>query len=255
MEPNLKLFSLEGKNALVTGANTGLGQSICIAYAAAGANVIGVARRSCRETEEKVKAVGGNFTEIIADLSDFAVIPSIVDKAEQAYGRVDILVNNAGIIKRCDSVDVTIEDWDSVININQKMVFFLSQAFAKKWVADQRGGKIINIASMLSYQGGIRVPAYTASKSAVMGLTKALANEWAGYHINVNAIAPGYMETNNTENLRKDGQRSEEILSRIPAGRWGTPEDIVGAAIFLASEASSYIQGFTLAVDGGWLAR
>ncbi len=147
------------------------------------------------------------------------------------------------------------EDWDSVININEKMVFFLSQAFAKNWIADSKGGKIINIASMLSYQGGIRVPSYTASKSAVMGLTRALANEWAKYNINVNAIAPGYMATNNTQNLRSDEQRSEEILDRIPAGRWGTPEDITGAAIFLASDAAAYIHGFTLAVDGGWLAR
>lgn len=255
MEVNLKQFSLEGKTALVTGANTGLGQRICIAYASAGANVIGVARRSCKETEDKIRELGGNFTELIADLSDFAVIPRIVEEASGVYGRVDILVNNAGAIKRCDAVEVTPQDWDLVIDLNQKMVFFLSQAFAKMWIADQGGGKIINIASMLSYQGGIRVPAYTASKSAVMGLTRALANEWAAYHINVNAIAPGYMETNNTASLRKDGQRSEEILSRIPAGRWGTPEDIAGAAIFLASEAASYVQGFTLAVDGGWLAR
>lgn len=249
------MFSLEGKTALVTGANTGLGQGICVAYAAAGANVIGVARRSCQETAEKITAIGGTFTELIADLSDIAVIPYIVENANKAYGRVDILVNNAGIIKRCDAVDVTTEDWDSVININEKMVFFLSQAFAKGWVADNKGGKIINIASMLSYQGGIRVPAYTASKSAIIGLTRELANEWASHNINVNAIAPGYMETNNTENLRKDGQRSEEILSRIPAGRWGTPEDISGAAIFLASDAAAYVHGFTLAVDGGWLAR
>lgn len=255
MAQNLNMFSLEGKTALVTGANTGLGQGICVAYATAGANVIGVARRSCQETAEKIAAIGGTFMELLADLSDIAVIPYIVENANKAYGRVDILVNNAGIIKRCDAVDVTIEDWDSVININEKMVFFLSQAFAKGWVADNKGGKIINIASMLSYQGGIRVPAYTASKSAIIGLTRELANEWASHNINVNAIAPGYMETNNTENLRKDGQRSEEILSRIPAGRWGTPEDISGAAIFLASDAAAYVHGFTLAVDGGWLAR
>ena len=255
MSQNLNMFSLEGKTALVTGANTGLGQGICVAYAAAGANVIGVARRSCQETADKIASIGGTFTELLADLSDITVIPYIVENANKAYGRVDILVNNAGIIKRCDAVDVTIEDWDSVININEKMVFFLSQAFAKGWVADNKGGKIINIASMLSYQGGIRVPAYTASKSAIMGLTRELANEWASHNINVNAIAPGYMETNNTENLRKDGQRSEEILSRIPAGRWGTPEDISGAAIFLASDAATYVHGFTLAVDGGWLAR
>lgn len=255
MAKNLNQFSLEGKTALVTGANTGLGQGICVAYAGAGANVIGVARRSCQETADQIKAIGGNFTEIIADLSDVNVISRIVEEAEQAYGRVNILVNNAGIIKRCDSVDVTMEDWDSVINLNEKIVFFLSQAFAKNWINDNKGGKIINIASMLSYQGGIRVPSYTASKSAVMGLTRALANEWAKYNINVNAIAPGYMATNNTQNLRSDEQRSEEILSRIPAGRWGTPEDITGAAIFLTSDAAAYVHGFTLAVDGGWLAR
>lgn len=255
MEQNLTMFSLKGKTALVTGANTGLGQGICVAYAAAGANVIGVARRSCQETAEKIAAISGNFTEIIADLSYTNIIPRIVEEANKVYGRVDILVNNAGIIKRCDSVDVTIEDWEAVININEKNVFFLCQAFAKDWIPNKQGGKIINIASMLSYQGGIRVPAYTASKSAVMGLTKALANEWAKYNINVNAIAPGYMATNNTQNLRSDEQRSDEILSRIPAGRWGTPEDLTGAAIFLASDAASYVHGFTIAVDGGWLAR
>ena len=178
-----------------------------------------------------------------------------MEDASKAYGRVDILVNNAGIIKRCNATEVTMADWDSVIDLNEKMVFFLSQAFAQNWINDNKGGKIINIASMLSYQGGIRVPSYTASKSAVMGLTRALANEWAKYNINVNAIAPGYMATNNTQNLRSDEQRSEEILSRIPAGRWGTPEDITGAAIFLASDAAAYVHGFTLAVDGGWLAR
>jgi len=252
---NLSQFSLEGKNALVTGANTGLGQGICVAYAKAGANVVGVARRECSETAEKIAAVGGNFTEVIADLSGTDVIATVVEKAENAYGRVDIVVNNAGIIKRCDAVDVTEEDWDAVIDVNERTVFFLCQAFAKKWIADKKGGKIINIASMLSYQGGIRVPAYTSSKSAILGLTRALANEWASHNINVNAIAPGYMATNNTRNLRDDEQRSEEILSRIPAGRWGTPEDIAGAAVFLASDAAAYIHGFTLAVDGGWLAR
>lgn len=252
---NLDMFSLKGKVAIVTGANTGLGQGICCAYAAAGAKVIGIARRACQETAEKITSLGGTFTEIIADLSDVKVIPHILEEADQLYDCVDILVNNAGIIKRCDAVDVTEDDWDAVININEKMCFFLTQAFAKRWVANNQGGKVINIASMLSYQGGIRVPAYTASKSAVMGLTRALANEWASYNINVNAIAPGYMATNNTENLRGDEKRSKEILSRIPAGRWGTPDDVAGAAIFLASDAAAYIHGFTLAVDGGWLAR
>lgn len=255
MPQDLSMFSLEGKTALVTGANTGLGQGICTAYAAAGANVIGVARRSCQETAEKISAVGGCFTEIIADLSDMQAIPQIVVEAHRAHDRIDILVNNAGIIKRCDAAKVTAEDWDAVTDLNEKMVFFLSQAFAKNWIQDNKGGKIINIASMLSYQGGIRVPAYTASKSAVMGLTRALANEWAPHRINVNAIAPGYMATNNTRNLRSDASRNDDILNRIPACRWGTPEDIAGAAIFLASGAASYVHGFTLAVDGGWLAR
>ncbi len=254
-EPDLSMFSLVGKTALVTGANTGLGQGICVAFAQAGANVIGVARRSCAETAEKIAAFSGSFKEVIADLSDSGVIPHIVEEAEKAFGRVDILVNNAGIIKRCDAVDVTEEDWDAVIDLNERMVFFLSQTFAKKWIADGKGGKIINIASMLSYQGGIRVPAYTSSKSAVLGLTRALANEWASHNINVNAIAPGYMATNNTSNLRSDDQRSAEILGRIPAGRWGTPADVAGAAVFLASDAAAYVHGFTIAVDGGWLAR
>ncbi len=254
-EPNLSMFSLAGKTALVTGANTGLGQGICVAFAQAGASVIGVARRSCAETADKIAAFSGSFTELIADLSDIDVIPHIVEEALKVSGRVDILVNNAGIIKRCDAVDVSAEDWDAVIDLNEKMVFFLSQTFAKKWIADGKGGKIINIASMLSYQGGIRVPAYTSSKSAVLGLTRALANEWASHNINVNAIAPGYMATNNTSNLRSDDQRSAEILGRIPAGRWGTPEDVAGAAVFLASDAAAYVHGFTIAVDGGWLAR
>lgn len=251
----MNLFSLEGKTAVVTGANTGLGQGICVALAGAGAKVYGVARRSCDETAAKISEIGGSFTEVIADLSDMSAIQTILEKVGETSDRIDILVNNAGIIKRANAIDVTVEEWDSVIDLNEKLVFFLSQAVAKQWFKDGKGGKIINIASMLSYQGGIRVPAYTASKSAVAGITKALANEWAKYGINVNAIAPGYMATNNTAQLRSDEQRSEDILARIPAGRWGTPEDMYGAAIFLASDASSYMNGFTIAVDGGWLAR
>lgn len=255
MNSILNLFSLEGKTAIVTGANTGLGQGISVALAAAGAHVFGVARRSCAETLEKVTELGGQFTEVIADLSDVSAIDTIINEVSAKADRIDILVNNAGVIKRCDSVDVTIEDWDLVTGLNEKIVFFLSQAVAKQWIADKKGGKIINIASMLSYQGGIRVPAYTASKSAVVGITKSLANEWACHNINVNAIAPGYMATNNTTQLRNDSERNDGILARIPAGRWGTPEDMYGAAIFLASEASAYMNGFTIAVDGGWLAR
>ena len=249
------MFDIKDKVAIVTGANTGLGQAICVAYAKAGVKVLGVARRSCAETKAKIDAIGGIFNECTADLSSTTPIDNIIKTAIDLYGTVDILVNNAGIIKRADAVDVTEEDWDSVINVNQKVVFFLSQAFAKVVFAQNKKGKIINIASMLSYQGGIRVPAYCASKSAVIGFTRSLCNEWASKGINVNGIAPGYMETNNTEQIRSDSKRNDAILERIPQGRWGRPEDIAGAAIFLASEASDYINGFTIAVDGGWLAR
>lgn len=249
------MFDIKDKVAIVTGANTGLGQAICVAYAKAGAKVLGVARRSCAETKAKIDAIGGIFNECTADLSSTTPIDNIIKTAIDLYGTVDILVNNAGIIKRADAVDVTEEDWDSVINVNQKVVFFLSQAFARVVFAQNKKGKIINIASMLSYQGGIRVPAYCASKSAVIGFTRSLCNEWAIKGINVNGIAPGYMETNNTEQIRSDSKRNDAILERIPQGRWGRPEDIAGAAIFLASEASDYINGFTIAVDGGWLAR
>lgn len=249
------MFDIKDKVAIVTGANTGLGQAICVAYAKAGAKVLGVARRSCAETKAKIDAIGGIFNECTADLSSTTPIDNIIKTAIDLYGTVDILVNNAGIIKRADAVDVTEEDWDSVINVNQKVVFFLSQAFAKVVFAQNKKGKIINIESMLSYQGGIRVPAYCASKSAVIGFTRSLCNEWASKGINVNGIAPGYMETNNTEQIRSDSKRNDAILERIPQGRWGRPEDIAGAAIFLASEASDYINGFTIAVDGGWLAR
>jgi len=251
----LDLFKLNGKVAIVTGANTGLGQGMSVALAEAGAKVVGVARRSCDETKALIEQSGGSFSEVIADLSNMEAIPKIISQAVEIFGRVDILVNNAGLIKRCDAIEFGEADWDSVIQVNQKMVFFLSQAFAKKLIEQGEGGKIINICSMLSYQGGIRVPSYTASKSAVMGLTKAMANEWAAYNINVNAIAPGYMATNNTAQLRSDSDRSEQIIDRVPAGRWGTPDDMKGAVVYLASDASAYVNGFTLAVDGGWLAR
>lgn len=251
----LDKFSLKGKVAVVTGANTGLGQGMAVALAQAGAQVAGVARRSCEETRSRLEEFGGEFAEIIADLSDTAPVERILDESLAAFGRVDILVNNAGLIKRIDAIEYDEASWDQVISVNQKVVFFLSQAFAKQYVKQGDGGKIINVASMLSYQGGIRVPAYTASKSAILGLTRALANEWAKYNINVNAIAPGYMATNNTAQLRSDEGRSEEILERIPAGRWGTPEDMQGAVVWLASAASDYVNGFTVAVDGGWLAR
>ncbi len=245
-------FSLKGKVAIVTGSNTGLGQGICRAFVEAGALVAGVSRRPSAETAEML---GASFHNIIADLSSSSVADGIIAQTVNRFGRVDILVNNAGLIKRCDSLDFSEEDWDSVLNVNLKTAFFLSQSAAKQFIKQGTGGKIINIASMLSYQGGVRVPSYTASKSAIRGVTMTLANEWARYGINVNAIAPGYMATNNTEALRQDEERSADILARIPAGRWGTPADLEGAVVFLASEASDYVNGFTLAVDGGWLGR
>ncbi len=248
----LDKFSLKGKVAIVTGSNTGLGQGICRAYVEAGAKVVGVSRRPSTETAQ---LCGENFYNVIADLSSCDVIQGIIDKALEKFGRIDILVNNAGVIKRQDSIEFTEENWDSVLNVNLKTVFFLTQAVAKQYIKQGTGGKVINIASMLSYQGGIRVPSYTASKSAIRGITMTLANEWAAQGINVNAIAPGYMATNNTQQLRQDEDRSADILARIPAGRWGTPEDLEGAAVFLASAASDYVNGFTLAVDGGWLGR
>lgn len=248
----LDKFSLKGKVAIVTGSNTGLGQGICRAFVEVGALVAGVSRRPSTETAQML---GAGFHNIIADLSSSSVADGIIAQTVNRFGRVDILVNNAGLIKRCDSLDFSEEDWDSVLNVNLKTAFFLSQSAAKQFIKQGTGGKIINIASMLSYQGGVRVPSYTASKSAIRGVTMALANEWARYGINVNAIAPGYMATNNTEALRQDEERSADILARIPAGRWGTPADLEGAAVFLASEASDYVNGFTLAVDGGWLGR
>ncbi len=248
----LDQFSLKGKVAIVTGSNTGLGQGICRAYVEAGAKVVGVSRRPSTETAEML---GENFYNIIADLSSCDVIPQVVSGTLEKFGRIDILVNNAGIIKRQDSIEFSEENWDSVIAVNLKTVFFLTQAVAQQFLKQNSGGKIINIASLLSYQGGIRVPSYTASKSAVRGMTMTLANEWAKYGICVNGIAPGYMATNNTQALREDGERSADILARIPAGRWGTPADLEGAAVFLASSASDYVNGFTIAVDGGWLGR
>lgn len=248
----LDMFKLDGKVAIVTGSNTGLGQGICKAYVEAGAKVVGISRRPSTETAEML---GENFYNVIADLSSCDVIPEIIGETVAKFGRVDILVNNAGVIKRQDSIEVSEEDWDTVLNVNLKTVFFLTQAVAQQFLKQGSGGKIINIASMLAYQGGIRVPSYAASKSAVKGITMSLANEWAKHGINVNGIAPGYMATNNTQALRQDEERSSDILARIPAGRWGTPDDLAGAAVYLASPASDYVNGFTLAVDGGWLGR
>lgn len=251
----LDQFKLDGKVAIVTGASTGLGQGVSLALSEAGAKVVGVDYVEMPETKAKIEENGGVFIGIVANLMTLDPIEGIIKTAIDNFGRVDILVNNAGIIRREDAIEFSEKNWDDVIAINQKTVFFLSQAVAKKFYAQKSGGKIINIASMLSYQGGIRVPSYTASKSAVKGITMSLANEWGKDNINVNAIAPGYMATNNTANLRADADRSEAILERIPAGRWGTPDDVKGLAVFLASPASDYINGFTIACDGGWLAR
>jgi 2-deoxy-D-gluconate 3-dehydrogenase len=248
----LDKFKLDGKVAVVTGASTGLGQGMSAALAQAGAKIVGVDYVEMPETKE---IIGDDFIGVKANLMSTEPIAGIIEKAVEAFGKVDILVNNAGIIRREDAIDFSERNWDEVISINLKTVFFFSQAVAKQFIKQNSGGKIINVASMLSFQGGIRVPSYTASKSAVMGITRALANEWAKHNININAIAPGYMATNNTAALRADSDRSEAILDRIPAGRWGVPDDMMGPVVFLASSASDYVNGYTVAVDGGWLAR
>lgn len=251
----LDRFNLQGKTALVTGVSRGLGQAMAIALAEAGADIIGVGMSDSSDTERAIRDLARGYLSIKADLREHQHAQEIVDKAIGEFGKIDILVNNAGTIRRNDLVDFTEQDWDEVMNLNLKSLFFLSQAVAKHYLDRGQGGKIINVASMLSYQGGIRVPSYTSSKSAVKGLTMSLANELAGKGINVNAIAPGYMSTDNTEQLRNDPVRNKEILSRIPAGRWGMSSDMAGAVVFLASEASGYVNGATLAIDGGWLGR
>jgi 2-deoxy-D-gluconate 3-dehydrogenase len=248
-------FSLEGKVALVTGGNAGIGQGIALALAQAGADIASVARRPSTETVEAVRAIGRRALSVQGDLVSIEPVDRILQETLDGLGPIDILVNNAGIIRRADAVDFTEADWDDVMNVNLKSVFFLSQAVVRRMIADGRPGKIINTASMLSYQGGIRVPSYTASKSGVAGLTKLMANEWAKHGFKAHAIAPGYFATDNTQALQADPVRSREILGRIPSGRWGQPSDIGGAAVFLASSASDYVQGITLPVDGGWLAR
>ena len=249
------LFDLTGKVAIVTGPNTGLGQAMSIALAAAGAKVSLVGRVDPDQTVESIEEAGGTCSVIMADLGTTDVIPGIVSETNKALGPIDILVNNAGIIRREDALDFSEENWDDVMAVNLRTPFFLAQAVARTMVDDGRPGKIINTASLLSFQGGIRVPSYTASKSGIAGITRLLANEWASKGINVNAIVPGYFATDNTKDLRADPVRSQEILTRIPAGRWGEPSDLAGAAVFLASSASDYVQGVLLPVDGGWLAR
>jgi 2-dehydro-3-deoxy-D-gluconate 5-dehydrogenase len=248
------LFDLKGKTAIVTGASTGLGKGMTLGLAGAGADVLLVDYVSSEETLKEVKALGRKAEQIVVDLTQKDAIQTVVSKALENFNKIDILVNNAGIIRRTPAIDFSEKDWDDVMYLNSRVVFFLSQAAAKDMMK-RKYGKIINIASLLSFQGGIIVPSYSASKGAVVQITKALANEWAKYGITINAIAPGYMATNNTKALREDPVRSKSILDRIPAERWGTPDDLQGAAVFLASKASDYINGHVLVVDGGWLAR
>ena len=251
----LDIFKLDGKVAIVTGAGRGLGQGLAFGLAEAGADIAAVDVLDQSETKAGVEKRRRRCATVKADLSKADCVPHIVDATLAAFGHIDILFNNAGIIRRAPLTEFGEKDWDDVININLRTLFFLSQAVARVMIKQGKGGKIVNTASMLSFQGGIRVPSYTASKSAVMGLTRLMGNELAQYGINVNAIAPGYMATDNTKALREDKKRNAEILGRIPAGRWGTPMDLQGAAVFLASPASDYVQAYTIAVDGGWLAR
>lgn len=249
-----QLFDLTGKTALVTGASGGLGQGIAVGLAEAGADVVCVSRTSSAETVSQIAALGRNATEIVVDLSEHDKLQHTFDEAIKLTGAVDILVNNAGIIRRTPAKDHSEQDWIDVIQLNLNTVFLLSQ-IAGRHMIERGSGKIINICSMLSYQGGINVPGYTASKHGVAGLTKAFANEWAAYGVQVNGIAPGYMVTDNTAQVRADENRKASITDRIPARRWGTPEDLKGPAVFLASAASDYMNGHILCVDGGWMAR
>ena len=248
------LFDLTGRIAIVTGANAGIGQGIAVALAEAGADLALVGRSPAEETARLVRAAGRRATLVEADLATIAPVQAIVERTLAELGGLDVLVNNAGMIRRADAIDFSEADWDAVIQTNLKSLFFLCQAAGRHMIA-QGKGKIINIASMLSFQGGVRVASYTASKSGVAGLTKLLANEWAAKGVNVNAIAPGYIATSNTAALQADEARNRQIVDRIPAGRWGQPGDLAGAAVFLASAASDYVNGHVLAVDGGWLVR
>ncbi|MCK1993546.1 2-dehydro-3-deoxy-D-gluconate 5-dehydrogenase KduD [Peribacillus muralis] len=246
------LFSLKGKVALITGASRGLGQGMAVGLAEAGATVIGAGMSDMTETRTQIEAVGGFFHEIKVDLSVQGAASQLIDDALPITGQIDILVNNAGIIRRAEAENYQDEDWYDVINVNQHAVFQLCREVGKHMI-ENGSGRIINIASMLSFQGGLRVPAYTASKHAVVGLTKSLANEWSGKGVNVNAIAPGYFETDNTAPIRGNAERYASITSRIPQGRWGTPADLKGAVVFLASDAANYVNGHILCVDGGWM--
>ena len=254
-------FDLSGQSALVTGANTGIGQAIAVALAGAGADVVALVRSDASETVDLITALGRRCTVLSASIESVDSIRAAIDSAFEQVPNLSILVNNAGTIRRSFALDFTESDWDDVMGLNLKSAFFLAQAFARNWLAGEHAGasrpqaKLINVVSMLSFQGGLRTASYTASKTGLLGVTRLLANEWAARGINVNALAPGYIETNNTTALRADAQRNKDILARIPAGRWGQPGDLAGAAVFLASPASNYVHGAVLPVDGGWLAR
>jgi 2-deoxy-D-gluconate 3-dehydrogenase len=252
----LNHFKLDERVALVTGASTGLGAAIALGLAEAGAQVACHGNtRSPESTCDRIHSTGGVAHPVLGDLSDPETPKNLVAETLDRFGRIDILVNNAGTIRRAPAVDYSADDWATVIEVNLSSVFRLSQLAGKQMIESGRGGKIVNIASLLSFQGGITVPAYAASKGGVAQLTKALANEWAKHRINVNAIAPGYMRTTNTAALQADETRNRQILERIPAGRWGEPEDVAGAAVFLSSSASDYVNGHVLVVDGGWMGR
>lgn len=249
------IFDLSSRRILVTGANTGIGQAIAIGLAQAGAEVICAGRSPADETLQLIGEIGGKARQIACDFSDMGATRALVPQVWKNFGPVDGLLNNAGIIRREDSTDFSEKDWDDVLDVNLKSPWLLAQSFGKTAIENKRGGKMVNIASLLSFQGGIRVPSYTASKHGIEGLTKILCNEWATKDINVNAIAPGYIATNNTKALREDSERNAAILARIPANRWGDPSDLAGAAIFLMSDAAQYVNGTTITVDGGWMAR
>lgn len=252
---DLSAFSLADRTIMITGTNTGIGQGIALSVGRAGGRVIGVGRSSMEVTAGLMAEQGADFIAVQADLRSTADAQAMFDAAWHQHGPIDGLVNNAGIIKRVDAVDFTEADWDEVMDVNLKTMFFLCQSIGRRAIEAGRNARVVNIASMLSFQGGIRVASYTASKSGVLGITRLLANEWAAKGINVNAVAPGYIETNNTEALRNDADRSAAILARIPAGRWGVPSDIGDAAVFLLAPASNYMHGAVIPVDGGWLAR
>lgn len=251
----MTLFDFTGKRALVTGARKGLGQGLALALANAGADIVALGSQEMPETRQKVEALGRKFEEVVYDLANPSGLADVVTSLTKDGRNIDILVNNAGQIRRADFTEFSEQDWDDVMNINLKSIFMLSQAVVRHMVEKNIAGRIVNIASLLSFQGGIRVASYTSSKHAVAGLTRLMANELAGKGITVNAIAPGYMETDNTEALRNDPDRNRSIMERIPAGRWGTPSDLDTALLFFTAPASSYVTGQVLAVDGGWMAR